>query len=74
VVRGGSRALSAGQLSELLGLPVLAELPYDPAGGHPDGLRMHRIRRRTRQAAMTVLRACALRRGEPAPPGGVDAA
>jgi secretion/DNA translocation related CpaE-like protein len=74
VVRGGSRALPAGQLSELLGLPVLAELPYDPAGSHPDGLRMNRVRRRTRQAAMAVLRACAQRRGEPAPPGGVDAA
>jgi secretion/DNA translocation related CpaE-like protein len=74
VVRGGSRALPAGQLSELLGLPVLAELPYDPVGDHPDGLRMHRVRRRTRHAAMAVLAACAQRRGEPVPPGGVDAA
>ena len=74
VVRGGARALPAGRLSALLGLPVLAELPYDPAGDHPDGLQMHRVRRRTRQAAMAVLRACAQRRGEPVPPGGVDAA
>lgn len=73
VVRGGSRGLPAGQLSELLGLPVLAELPHDPAGCHPAGLRLHRVRRRTRHAAMTVLAACGQRRGKPAPPGGVDA-
>jgi secretion/DNA translocation related CpaE-like protein len=75
VVRGGSRTVPAGQLSELLGLPVLAELPYDPAGAHPDGLRMNRIRRRTRYAAMTVLGACQQRRRQPVPPaGGVNAA
>jgi len=75
VVRGGSRALPARQLSELLGLPVLAELPYDPAGGHPDGLRMPRIRRRTRQAAQSVWRACAQRKAVPLPAAdGMDAA
>ncbi|HEU5268780.1 MAG TPA: septum site-determining protein Ssd [Jatrophihabitans sp.] len=75
VVRGGSRALSARQVSDLLGLPVLAELPYDPAGSHPDGLRVQRIRRRTRQAATSVWRACAQRRAEPLPPAdGADAA
>lgn len=75
VVRGASRVLPAEQLAELLGLPVLAELPYDPAGRHPDGLRMHRIQRRTRQAAAVVWQACAQRRGQPGPPtNGVDAA
>jgi secretion/DNA translocation related CpaE-like protein len=70
VVRGPSRTLPARQIAALLGLPVLAELPYDPAGSHPDGLRMNRIRRATRAAAATVHAACADRRSV----GGVDAA
>ena len=75
VVRGCSRTLPAGQLAKLLGLPVVAELPFDPASGHPDGLRMHRIRRRTRHAALAVLRACAADRSHPEPPtSGADAA
>ena len=72
VVRGSPRGVSADQLAEMLGLPVLAELPYDPAGSHPDGLRIHRIRRRTRVAAAAVHAACLARRGADA--GGVDAA
>ncbi|MFL6163636.1 MAG: hypothetical protein ACJ74U_15630 [Jatrophihabitantaceae bacterium] len=74
VVRGSSRRLPAGQIARLLGLPVLAELPYDPAGGHPDGLRLHRIRRGTRQAAAVVLRAGRDRSDPPVPPAGADAA
>jgi hypothetical protein len=75
VVRGGSRGLPAGQLATLLGLPVLAELPYDPASSHPDGLRLRRIRRRTRHAAMAVWHACEQQRGQRLPPaGGMDAA
>ncbi len=75
VVRGGSRGLPAARLATLLGLPVLAELPHDPAGSHPDGLRLHRIRRRTRNAALAVWRACEQRRDRPLPPAdGIDAA
>lgn len=72
VVRGSSRELRTGHIAELLGLPALAELPYDPAGCHPDGLRLHRLRRRTRQAADVVLRAARDRHDRPLPPAGVD--
>ena len=72
VIRGSSRELRAGQIAELLGLPTLAELPYDPAGSHPEGLRLHRLRRRTRQAAEVVLQAARDRRDRPLPPTGVD--
>ena len=72
VIRGASRELRAGQIAELLGLPTLAELPHDPAGSHPDGLRLRRLRRRTRQAAEVVLQAARDRLDRPLPPTGVD--
>jgi len=55
VVRGTSRNLPADHIGELLGLPVLARLPYDPAAVHPDGLRLQRIRRRSRAAVDELL-------------------
>ena len=39
VVRGASRSLPAGHIGELLGLPVWARLPYDPAAASENGLQ-----------------------------------
>lgn len=50
VVRGASRSLSAAHIGELLGLPVWARLPYDPAAATENGLQPLKIRRRTRAA------------------------
>ncbi|HTZ43782.1 MAG TPA: hypothetical protein VMB79_07945 [Jatrophihabitans sp.] len=55
VVRGSSRALPPARISELLNLPVAAELTYDRAGSSADGLRMDRVRRRTCQRADDLL-------------------
>lgn len=55
VVRGSSRSLPPRHVSQLLGLPVLGELPYDPASLRPGGLELHRIRRRTRRLAEALL-------------------
>ena len=44
VVRGASRALSADRIGTVLGLPVLGELPYDPASRHSAGLDPRRLR------------------------------
>jgi secretion/DNA translocation related CpaE-like protein len=55
VVRGSSRSLPPGHLAELLGLPVLGELPYDPASLRPGGLELNRVRRRTRRLAEALL-------------------
>ena len=56
VVRGSATSLPAGRIADLLGLPVLGELGYDPAGRHPGGLDPRRVRRRTGQVAEAVLR------------------
>jgi secretion/DNA translocation related CpaE-like protein len=56
VVRGSAATLPAGRIGALLGLPVLAELGYDPASRHPGGLDPRRVRRRTSLAAEVVLR------------------
>lgn len=68
VVRGASRSLPARHIGKLLGLPVWAELPYDPAAASESGLQAHRIRRRTRQATRAVLTVAEERRRRPIPP------
>ncbi len=73
VVRGSSRSLPPWQIAELLGLPVVGEVPYDPACLRPDGLQWERIRRRTRRAAETVLDLAAAQRAEPSAPAGTAA-
>lgn len=55
VVRGSSRTLSHAHIAALLGLPVVGELPYDPASRRPAGLQLGRVRRRTRRVAEAVL-------------------
>lgn len=74
VVRGASRSLPAGHIGELLGLPVWARLPYDPAATSENGLQARQLRRRTRQAAEAVLAAAERLRGRPAPPARNTAA
>jgi secretion/DNA translocation related CpaE-like protein len=54
-VRGTSRSLPAARIGQLLGLPLLGELPYDPAGLRPSGLDISRIRRGTKRLAEAVL-------------------
>jgi secretion/DNA translocation related CpaE-like protein len=54
-VRGSYRSLPAGRISEILGLPLLGELPYDPASLRPGGLDVTKIRRRTRRVAREAL-------------------
>lgn len=58
VVRGSSRDLPAERIGQLLGLPVLADLPYDPASRFPTGLDLRRVRKQTRRAASAVLDWC----------------
>ncbi len=55
LVRGASRSLPAWQVGQLLGLPVLGTLPFDPAGLHPAGLALPRVRRGTRKLAEQLL-------------------
>jgi secretion/DNA translocation related CpaE-like protein len=55
VIRGTTPELPPSRIAALLGLPVLGEFGYDPAGRHPGGLDPHRIRRGTRQLAEAVL-------------------
>ena len=55
LVRGSSRSLPPRHIGQLLGLPVLGELPFSAAGSRPGGLRFDQIRRRTRRLAHTVL-------------------
>lgn len=74
VVRGASRALPARHIGELLGLPVWAELPYDPAVATENGLQAQRIRRRTRAAATAVVAVADERRRRPIPPTRTTAA
>jgi secretion/DNA translocation related CpaE-like protein len=73
VLRGTSRAIPADHIATLLGLPALAELPYDPAGLNQNGLQLQGIRRRTRKAAATVLAEAHGRRSRPIPPAGIAA-
>lgn len=54
-IRGACRSLPAVQIGRLLGLPVLGELPYDPASLRPGGLDLRRVRRRTRRVAEALL-------------------
>lgn len=56
VVRGSTPDLPSGRIGALLGLPVLGELGYDPAGRHPGGLDPRRLRRGTKRLAEAVLR------------------
>lgn len=58
VVRGTSRNLPQARIGQLLGLPVLAELPYDPASRSSTGLELRRVRKQTREAANAVLDWC----------------
>ncbi len=75
VVRGGSRSLPASHVGELLGLPVWARLPYDPAAATENGLQPQKIRRRTRAAVAELWREVDRHRGRPVPPAGTgDAA
>ncbi|HEX2903406.1 MAG TPA: hypothetical protein VHO01_08100 [Jatrophihabitans sp.] len=74
VVRGSSRSLPAGHIGQLLGLPVWAQLRYDPAIAAEDGLQAHRLRRRTRNAAGAVLAAIERVRAVPIPPAQGSAA
>jgi secretion/DNA translocation related CpaE-like protein len=59
VVRGSTADLPPSRIGDLLGLPVLGEFGYDPAGRHPGGLDPRRIRRGTRQLAEAVLQRAA---------------
>jgi secretion/DNA translocation related CpaE-like protein len=59
VVRGCAPSLPARRIGALLGLPVLGELPHDPASRHPGGLDPRRLRRGTRRLADAVLRQAA---------------
>ncbi|MGI8664811.1 MAG: septum site-determining protein Ssd [Jatrophihabitans sp.] len=72
VVRGSSRSLPARRIGEFLGLPVLGELPFDPASLRPDGLALQRIRRQTRRVADSVLDSVQRGRVESAPDGAED--
>lgn len=54
-VRGSSRSLPAARIATVLGLPLSAELVYDPASRYPGGLELHRLRRGTRRAGRAVL-------------------
>jgi secretion/DNA translocation related CpaE-like protein len=54
-VRGSSRSLPAARIGELLDLPVIGELPYDPASLRSAGLDVRRLRRGTRRVADAVL-------------------
>lgn len=63
VVRGSSRDLPPERIRQLLGLPVLAQLPYDPASRCATGLDLRRVRKQTRRAASAVLDWCSLANG-----------
>jgi secretion/DNA translocation related CpaE-like protein len=54
-VRGTCRNLPAQRIGHLLGLPVIGEIPYDPASLRPSGLNMSRLRRGSRRLARAVL-------------------
>jgi hypothetical protein len=56
-VRGSSRAISADRICSVLALPIIGELPYDPAGSRPEGLAISRVRRGTRLVATAVIEA-----------------
>jgi secretion/DNA translocation related CpaE-like protein len=54
-VRGSSKSLTPNRIGAFLGLGVIGELPYDPAGIRPDGLNLNRIRKATGRVADAVL-------------------
>ena len=57
-VRGMSRSLPASRIGQVLGLPVIGELPFDTASLSPAGLDVRKLRRGTRQCAKAVLQSC----------------
>jgi secretion/DNA translocation related CpaE-like protein len=57
-VRGRSRALSSSRIGQLLGLPVIGEIGYDPASLRPEGLDIRRTRRSTQRLAAAILQRC----------------
>jgi secretion/DNA translocation related CpaE-like protein len=58
-VRGRSRTLPSRRIGDLLGLPIIGEISYEPASLRPDGLDLRRTRRATQQLADVVLDRCA---------------
>jgi secretion/DNA translocation related CpaE-like protein len=54
-VRGVSRALPATRIGALLGLPLLGDVPYDPACLDAAGLRPGRLRRATRALSSRIV-------------------
>lgn len=71
-VRGVSRSLPAGRIGVLLGLPVLGEIPYDPASLRPAGYDLQKLRRGTRRLAERILLSSGVTAGAPAA-GSTDA-
>jgi hypothetical protein len=71
-VRGVSRSLPAGRIGVLLGLPVLGEIPYDPASLRPAGYDLQKLRRGTRRLAERILLSSGITAGAPAA-GSTDA-
>jgi secretion/DNA translocation related CpaE-like protein len=57
-VRGRSRALPSSRIGQLLGLPVIGEIGFDPASLRPDGLDLARTRRSTQRLAGAILQRC----------------
>jgi secretion/DNA translocation related CpaE-like protein len=54
-VRGVCRSLPADRIGQLLGLPVLGEIPWEPASQRSSGLDVGKLRRGTRLLAQAAL-------------------
>ncbi|MCW2523642.1 MAG: septum formation initiator [Frankiales bacterium] len=54
-VRGVARSLPASRVGQLLGLPLLGQIPWEPACQHPAGLDPARLKRGTRALARLAL-------------------